>query len=180
MFDRIEYLKSGTDKQRQAYDVLTQSRIFEKLEAFTPILVGTIPLGVNIEGSDLDILCYFESAISFTDAVTRAFSHLPDFCIKTKIISGYESVVAAFSMMDFPVEIFGQSVPVNDQMAYRHLIIEYRILTDLGDEFRNKVIELKRSGLKTEPAFARLLGLDGDPWLALLSYPSGGKQVPKS
>jgi hypothetical protein len=180
MFDGIEYLRFGTERQRQAYDVLIQAGIFQKLEVFRPILAGTIPLTIDIEGSDLDILCCFENATTFTDTVTREFLHLPDFRVKTKIISGHTSVVANFSVLDFPVEIFGQGVPVKDQMAYRHLLIEHQILKERGEEFRQKVIELKRSGLKTEPAFAKLLGLDGDPWIALLSYQSEGQHTAKS
>jgi len=49
------------------------------------------------------------------------------------------------------------------------MIIEYRILLEKGEDFRKQLIELKRQGLKTEPAFALLLGLEGNPYTELLS-----------
>ena len=45
----------------------------------------------------------------------------------------------------------------------QHLIIE-----EQGEEFREQVIKLKLQGYKTEPAFAKLLGLKGDPYVAML------------
>ena len=47
------------------------------------------------------------------------------------------------------------------------MVIEGRLLDLAGESFRHNVIELEQSGLKTEPAFARLLGLNGDPYEAL-------------
>jgi hypothetical protein len=52
------------------------------------------------------------------------------------------------------------------------MITEFRILQLRGEEFRHDIIALKKSGLKTEPAFASLLGLSGDPYEALLNYPA--------
>ena len=37
-----------------------------------------------------------------------------------------------------------------------------------GEPLRKKIRELKVSGLKTEPSFAKVLGLSGDPFLAFL------------
>ncbi len=54
-------------------------------------------------------------------------------------------------------------------MAYRHMIIEYRILLEKGEAFRQSIVELKRQGMQTEPAFALLLGLKGDPYTELLN-----------
>lgn len=42
------------------------------------------------------------------------------------------------------------------------------ILNLLGLDFKNKVIQLKRSGLKTEPAFAELLNIKCNPCDKLL------------
>ncbi|MGV2488720.1 UNVERIFIED_CONTAM: DUF4269 domain-containing protein, partial [Bacillus mycoides] len=58
-FDNIEYLQHGNNRQRQAYSILTNNQILSKLKQFDPILVGTIPINIDIENSDLDIICCF-------------------------------------------------------------------------------------------------------------------------
>ena len=50
------------------------------------------------------------------------------------------------------------------------MIIEAEILEEKGEDFRQKIIELKKSGIKTEPAFAQLLNLKGDPYEALINF----------
>ena len=44
------------------------------------------------------------------------------------------------------------------------MIVEYKLLKRLGETARQGIIELKRSGYKTEPAFAKLLRITGDPY----------------
>ena len=70
----------------------------------------------------------------------------------------------------FVFEIFGQNLPTEEQNAYRHMIKEHSILLEKGEEFRKQIIALKLRGIKTEPAFADLLGLEGDPYKAILDY----------
>jgi len=48
------------------------------------------------------------------------------------------------------------------------MLIENKILEQEGKQFRKKIIALKEQGYKTEPAFATLLGLEGNPYEALL------------
>lgn len=86
------------------------------------------------------------------------------------MIHDEESVVCNFKTDDFEIEIFGQNIPPKQQNAYRHMLIEHQILQEKGEGFRLKIIELKRTGYKTEPAFAELLNLKGNPYLALLKY----------
>ena len=169
-FTNIDYLLSGSATQKQAYQVLKESLLMEKLEDFTPVLTGTIPIDIAIKSSDLDIICCFEDVAHFRKVLNDFFGKFEDFSLKTASISGTESVIANFTTISFPVEIFGQNIPVKKQMAYRHMLVEHRLLQENSDDFRREIIRLKNEGYKTEPAFARILGLKGDPYIELLRY----------
>lgn len=72
--------------------------------------------------------------------------------------------------MGFGFEIFAQPLPVYRQYAFRHMIVEHRLLKKKGSVFQKRIIELKSSGLSTEEAFAALLNLSGEFYEALLCY----------
>ena len=167
-FDNIEYLKSGTERQKQAYSVLTENEVLQKLKPFSPILVGTIPINIDIESSDLDIICYWTDKNEFIFSLRKIFGSEKDFKIREN--QSHNSVVANFVLQDFEIEIFGQDIPVKEQFAYRHLIIENDLLIEKGNNFRKQIINLKKQGYKTEPAFAVALGLTGNPYLELLNF----------
>lgn len=169
-FDTIDYLRDGTPRQREAYAVLTSHNVLTKLEPFTPILVGTIPIAIDIETSDLDIICCWTDRKAFSDAVRAVFGQERAFEIRESAEPGREVVVANFEMDGFAIEIFGQNRPTREQFAYRHMVIEHRLLVERGEEFRQAVIDLKRKGYKTEPAFGQLLGLTDNPYVQLLAY----------
>jgi hypothetical protein len=80
-FFDITYLKSGSKKQQKVYQVLVESRIMEKLSAYTPILVGTIPLNIDIETSDIDIICYVRDTNQFIIALISYFQNMKGFKI---------------------------------------------------------------------------------------------------
>lgn len=172
-FTKIDYLKEGNDKQKRAYEVLTKYRIFEILSCYSPILAGTIPIEIDIEGSDLDIICEVDLRFEedFLDEIM--FSKLIPFEIDVKvenlIIKGEKCIVLNFTLEEFPIEIFGQNKPTTEQNAYRHMIAEYKILQEKGEEFKQKIIELKKQGIKTEPAFGLLLNLE-NPYEDLLKF----------
>lgn len=169
-FLNINYLKSGTARQQKAFEVLNENLILQKLSDFTPVLVGTIPINIAIDSSDLDIACYWKDKNHFIEMVKKNFSAENHFQIYKKEISENEAVVANFFIDDFEIEIFGQNIPVENQFGFRHMIIEAKILEENGEDFRQKIIELKKSGIKTEPAFAQLLNLKGDPYEAILNF----------
>lgn len=164
-----DYLISGNYRQKRAYRTLKGLEIFKKLKPYGPVLAGTIPIEIDIEGSDLDILCSFRDANSFKQDVTENFAHFDHFSLKEKRILDEKTIIARFQTEEFPVEIFAQNVPTTRQHAFIHMINEYRILKEQRPEFKKRVIELKRSGMKTEPAFALLLGVTSDPYQWLLS-----------
>lgn len=167
-FLSTDYLKSGNERQQLAYKILTQHAVFEKLSEYSSVLVGTIPINIDISSSDLDIACYWKDKEHFVTQVTHAFGKETDFKITETTISNKETIIAGFILDDFEIEVFGQNIPVTQQYGYRHMIIESKIIEQKGDEFRKKVITLKEKGYKTEPAFAALLGLTGNPYEALL------------
>lgn len=86
------------------------------------------------------------------------------------LINNQETALANFWCEGFEVEVFGQNLPVKEQMGYLHMVTEYKILEHYGNDFRQQIIALKNAGYKTEPAFAELLGLEGNPYMALLEY----------
>ena len=169
-FRNLTYLKQGNVVQQRIGEVLEQYRIMETLKFFDPVLIGTFPIDIAIESSDLDIACCFEDREGFIQVVETAFSSMQGYVLTEVIIATIPTVVVNFTIAEFPVELFAQSIGVDQQNGYRHMLIEYTILQSKDEVFRQDVIKLKESGIKTEPAFAQLLGLKGDPYEALLMY----------
>lgn len=167
-FDTIEYLQNGNEKQRQAYVVLSDNQVLSKLKKFDPILVGTIPINIDIESSDLDIICYFTDNQQFIKSITDNFGNEKRFSIRANPNLETPAIVANFILGGFEIEIFGQNISTRQQIAYRHMIVEHNLLNKYGETFRQQIIELKRQGHKTEPAFAKALDLTGNPYMELL------------
>ena len=164
------YLACGNDRQRAAHKALADLRIFETLAAFQPMLSGTIPLAIDVAGSDLDVLCEVHDFGGFAEALHTAYGHEPDYKM-SNFKEGRDGPyrTATFSHGGFVIEIFGQALPVTQQGAYRHMVIQARLLDLGGNGLRKQIVALRQGGLKTEPAFARRLGVAGDPYVALLA-----------
>ncbi len=171
-FEDIAYLRTGNPRQREAYRVLTRGRILEILAPYDPLLAGTVPIGIDVEGSDLDIVCRARDLEAFGEFARRHFGDKEGFAVHTSSPLGVASLVVNFTERGFPVELFAQDTPTVRQPAYRHMLAEHAILQAEGEEFRRRIVALKRSGVKTEPAFGLLLGLD-DPYAQLLDYSCG-------
>lgn len=161
------YLLEGDSGQQRAYHALNELRLFTKLAPFSPVLTGTFPLRLQVENSDLDVICEVHDFNLFQSTLTAEFGAKPDFVLRQVEISGLPTIIATFTVQDLPIEIFGQAVPVKRQNAYRHMVIEARLLAlahksfqwSEGNQARSAIQQLKHNGLKTEPAFARYFGL---------------------
>lgn len=167
-FLNLDYLKSGNPKQKDAFEVLQRYQVFHLLRHFNPLLAGTVPIDIAIENSDLDILCHFTNADDFEKYLNLHCSGFENYEMRQAHIDGHETRIANFILDNWPVEIFGQTKPSHHQNAYKHMVVEHELLLQHGEDFRLKIIELKKQGYKTEPAFAMLLGLKGNPYEALL------------
>ena len=164
----ITYLKNGNERQQKAYTDLTQLHVFEKLEKYNPVLAGTIPIGIDLANSDLDIICQCNDHTEFSSTIEQFFSEEKNFEIRTYTQDHLLVTVANFESDHFGIEIFGQNIPTTSQNAYRHMLIEHGILNKEDEVFKANILRLKKEGYKTEPAFTKLLGLQGNPYEALL------------
>lgn len=134
------------------------------LNKFNAVLAGTFPLQINIENSDLDFICEISNLEQFQKELVEAFSTYGQF----KIWNNKEAICCSFVYQDIPFEIFGQNKPVFEQNAFRHMLVEAKLIALTGDWCIPYLINLKRNGLKTEPAFAQFWNLSGDPYQSLL------------
>ncbi|TYP72352.1 DUF4269 domain-containing protein [Paenibacillus methanolicus] len=169
MFMTIEYLQAGTSIQRAAFLAITRLGLMDTLADCEPVLCGTIPIGIDVDGSDLDVIMEVRDADRFQSIVRRQYGHLSGFETAKLEVSGVPTVTANFRYDGFAFELFGQPVPAKLQNAYRHMMIEHRLMADRPG-LKETIVQLKRQGMKTEPAFALVLGLSGDPYDALLRY----------
>ena len=180
-FTSISYLKNGNLKQKLAYKILNENRIMDILHEFDPILVGTVPINIDIENSDLDIICFWKNQRAFREKLIAQFSEFKAFRIQDISIHGQLTTLTNFFIDKIEIEIFGQNIPTESQYGYRHMLIENKLLLEKGDNFRMEIIKLKQLGYKTEPAFAKILGLVEDPYQELMkfetAYPETKKRI---
>lgn len=170
-FQDIEYLKAGNEKQVQSYQILKKINIFNILNEFNPILVGTIPIEIDIEKSDLDIVCQInlENKENLKQIISKNFSQLKGFKISDKFLSD-GIVIINFFIENMEIEIYASKLISTKTNGYRHMIVENRLLKFANLKFKEEIVSLKRARIKTEPAFAKLLELNGNPYEELLNF----------
>jgi hypothetical protein len=164
----IKHLREGGARQRNAYRLLAELAIMEVLQPYAPLVVGTIPIGIDLPESDIDIICEVHDFEAFEQLVRERYSAMQQFQCSQRSVLGMMRIVACFSYGGERFELFGQPVPTNEQNGYRHMVVEHKILTIMGAEAGLRIKQLKSQGLKTEPAFGILLELEGDPYRQLI------------
>ncbi len=148
--------------------VIDDLRLMEKLAPYDPVVIGTPPLGIDGPDSDIDIACSAASLEEFAEAVSDLLSNAGPLTVKNVTKLQDPAVTVALKAQGWDVEIFAQMLPTAEQWGVRHFRIEQRLL-DLHEGVRDRIKSLRAQGIKTEPAFATLLGLPGnDPYAALL------------
>ena len=163
----ISYLKSGNLKQKEIYKLLKTTGILKILSDYNPLLVGTIPIKIDTENSDIDIVCEVYNFNQFEGLLEKNFNKYKHFKLRYK---KRNIIICNFWINSFEIEIYGTNDKSEKSDGYRHMIVESRLLTLYGNDFKNKVIKLKKEGMKTEPAFASLLNLKGNPYKEILLF----------
>jgi hypothetical protein len=148
-------------------EALRQSGVLGTLALYDPHVAGTPPLGIDRPASDLDILCYVPDPMLFAAAVWNAFSDYEDFSMR-QWAGPDRPIITEFTAAGWQIEVFGQARPVREQHGWRHFLVEQRLLALGSPAFRDAVMQRREGGAKTEPAFADVLGLAGNPYQVLL------------
>ena len=163
------YLLQGNERQREAYRVLSDLRIFDVLKDYDPALVSTICVGLDTGASDLDIICRVTDQARFADVARTHYGEYPEYRLQQSQNRGLDCSVISFFAEPFEIEIYGEDRPIEAQYGFRHFLAFEKLLAVGGDQLRQKICALKKQGLKTEPAIAQLFGCTGDPYEEVLA-----------
>jgi predicted metalloenzyme YecM len=139
------------------------SKVMDVLKPFHPLICGTFPLGLGIGNSDIDIVCELEDSQSFALLLQKHFQKQSAFRVsKTK-----DLVICQFRHRDILFEIYAAKQAAKEQNAYVHMLAEAQLLAYTGEWTKDQIIQLKKQGFKTEPAFAKFYGFEVDPYNVL-------------
>ena len=151
--------------------IIEGSNALNVLMPFGALWVGSIPIDVHIASSDIDIICIFQDDLN--EVLTSNFGQEKDFSLRTDA----RKLIANFTFNDVPFEIYAERTEPVKQLAYLHMLAEAYLLRIHGEPLRKEVRSLKEQGLKTEPAFAKALDIDGDPYQELLRFVDYGSKA---
>lgn len=173
----IEYLATGSERQRRASRVLSASHLWQRLGDLADVefaLAGSLPLDLAVDESDLDVVVCVPDLKVFLQQLRQAFGHERDFEAGLGVGRGGRCVLASFVLRNESdekerIEIFAQTLPLPTQAAVVHLLIEARLmgLAPEGSSFVSRLVEARGRGLKTEEAFGEVLELR-EPYEELL------------
>ncbi|MGY4107183.1 DUF4269 domain-containing protein [Aeromonas encheleia] len=165
---RLDYLALGNARQRSAHALLTAG-LWDELGQLCQdlALVSTLTIGLDRPSSDLDILCrHADPAALAALLAERGWQR--------RALAGgvwlLEQTLAGADGHPWPVELYVTPARLETLHGWRHLSLMAALLEHFGHDFHRAVLRLRLAqGLKGEAAICQLLGLTGDPYLALLT-----------
>ena len=132
------------------------------------MVIGTIPLDLAVDGSDLDIAFHTTDLNAAAVAFRSRWRHHPGFSLRHGQTQGAPSLTVRLSFQGLPVAVLASPLPLHTQHGARHFRIEADLLGLLGPTFHSRVRQLRDGGQETASAFACALSLHGDPHEAIL------------
>jgi hypothetical protein len=148
------------------HDALNTSGLMDVLAPFDPHVIGTLPLGLALPSSDIDVAVFTPDPNEVAAKLWLAKDGLRGLSMRRWTGDG-RPLVANFQAFGWEFEVFAACTAVRDQVGWRHFDVERRLLTIGGSALQRAVLQRRLAGMKTEPAFADLLGLEGDPYAAM-------------
>lgn len=144
---------------------VAELKLLEIFRNQQPFIAGTIPLAIDNQGADLDFLVSFAHSEDFVTICRQAFSKEDEFEVGSSKNEESEYALCRFNYKGIPIEIFSSSISTYKQNAFVHFDIEEKILKYGPAEWHSEIPKLKRSGVKTEPAFAMIMkNMSGDSY----------------
>jgi len=144
--------------------VLERLGLMIDLHVYDARIVSSVHAGLDIEDSDIDIICCYSTQIDYLRHL-RSLSYLIGI---SKFDIDEDYVVCTFRLSGIEFEIYACEIPVVEQHGFQHFMVMKRLVSIGGPKFQSTIQDLKRKGLKTEPAIAQHLKLTGDPYHAVL------------
>ncbi|MCX6125505.1 MAG: VOC family protein [Proteobacteria bacterium] len=162
-------------EEHRAGSFLKESDLLQRLLPWDPVISGSVPLGVDVADSDIDVLLWHPDLKRAGSEISAALESLgriewtQEACRQGECLVGRLNCGFPFeSTFQFVIEFFVSNVSSFEQHSHLHLLAEYKILVQEGLGFREGIRKLKSTGLSTEQAFCQKLGIVGDPYEALL------------
>lgn len=142
--------------------------ILTRLKKYRPLIAGSFPLGLQNDDSDVDILLQAQDLKKLEVELRQYYGNMLGYLAQFEQVDGLSTLVVHFQYQNRGFEFFAQNCEPVRQRAYLHFLVEERLLKWGGANFKKQVLEKRRQGLKTEPAFAEVLGISEDPYLFLI------------
>ncbi len=154
-----------SDKVIQVDSIIEELGLLVKLSHYEVCVVSTVHAGLDLAGSDIDIVgSYFKQSEFVSDLRT-----LNNVGSVADINVSNDYVVCSFIVDHFKFEIYGSDTPVCEQHGYLHYCLMLRLVAIGGKKFQQAIRHYKQQGLKTEPSIARYFNLCGDPYQSVLT-----------
>lgn len=99
-------------------DVIEDLEILTRLAEFTPVVIGTPPLGLATNESDIDVACTSPDFDRFSAVVRPAFDRMEAFAIRHVDHLAAPAAVASFKAMEWEIELFCQKVATGYQWGF--------------------------------------------------------------
>ncbi|MBL4596269.1 MAG: DUF4269 domain-containing protein [Robiginitomaculum sp.] len=157
--------------------LLSRLGVMQALEQYSPCWIGSSALDVRHAQSDVDLVCSTTSLDEFTKVTKTAFGKFDQFQQSLNVFLGRPSMFVEFNVNQWPVDVFAREHPVAHHPCWQVFEVERQLLELGSPGLREKVRELKRSGMRTEAAFMHCLGLEGRAFETILSLYGKPKAV---
>ena len=116
------------EKNQKVYGALKKSLVLEIFKACQPMVAGSFPLGLEVSGSDLDILLTSSDLKALHKLAETSFGPFQKYEAQFTEVAGLESLVIRFDFEGVSFELFAQATESLQQVAYRHFQIEERLV----------------------------------------------------